>query len=149
MLRWHRIQIGVDEWGKLLEEFPHSTVFQSSAWLKFLQEAIGGELIFANLHDGNADCGYFAGMIVTKLGLRILGSPLPGWTTSYMGFLLGPGISRLEALNELTRFAFEDLKCVHLEMMDRQLSVSSLSSSCSFRGYNGFEIDLSLGEDSL
>ena len=149
MLRWQRIQIGLDEWNKLLEEFPHRTVFQSAAWLGFLKDTVGGELIFANLRDGNASCGYFAGMIVRKFGLRILGSPLPGWTTSYMGLLLNPEISQLQALDELKRFAFEDLRCVHLEVMDRQFARTSLDSQYQSRSYNGFEINLSLDEDHL
>ena len=149
MLRWERIQLNLDQWNGILEAFPDRTLFQSVHWLRFLQETVAGELVFAVLRDRDAEHGYFVGMVVRKFGLRILGSPLPGWSTSYMGLLLKPGISRLDALNDLKRFAFEDLKCAHLEVMDRQLAPASLDSMYRFRSYNGFEIDLSLDEDQL
>jgi CelD/BcsL family acetyltransferase involved in cellulose biosynthesis len=149
MLRWERIQLNLDEWSRILEGFPDRTLFQSEHWLRFIRESMGGALVFAVLRDSGAERGYFVGMVVRKFGLRVVGSPLPGWTTSYMGLLLKPGTSRLEALNDLTRFAFEDLKCVHLEVMDRQFTATTLDSHYRFRNYNGFEIDLSLDEHRL
>ena len=149
MLRWERIRIGLDEWNGALEDFADRTLFQSSSWLRFLKETVGGELVFAMLRDGSAELGYFAGMIVTKFGMRILGSPLPGWTTSYMGVVLQPEVSRVEALAALKRFAFEDLKCVHMEIMDRRIESRGVDSGYRVRHYNGYEIDLSLDEDRL
>jgi len=75
-------------------------------------------------------------MIVTKFGMRILGSPLPGWTTSYMGVVLQPEVSRVEALAALKRFAFEDLKCVHMEIMDRRIESRGVDSGYRVRHYN-------------
>src|SRR5579862_8049082 len=121
MLQWRRIQTALSEWDRLLESFEDRTLFQSAAWLRFLQQCVHGELVFAALEDGKQACGYFAGIIVTKLGLRILGSPLPGWTTSYMGMALQPGVSRMQAFEALIEFAFRELRCVHLEFMDRHL----------------------------
>ena len=149
MLRWKRIQISLDEWSRILGSFPDHTLFQSVPWLRFLQDSMGGELIFAVFHDGDRARGYFVGMLVKKMGLRILGSPLPGWTTSYMGFVLQPGISRREALDDLQRFAFEELHCAHMEVMDRHLDSPSLEGCYRVRHYNGFELDLSLDDERL
>jgi len=63
--------------------------------------------------------GRFSEMMIKKLGLRILGSPFPGWMTSYMGFNLAPDISRMDALLALGEFAFGDLRCSHIEIRDR------------------------------
>ena len=146
---WERLEISLEEWARLIEQYSDRTVFHSPAWLRFLEDAIGGELVFAALHDGHSESGYFAGMIIRKFGLRILGSPLPGWTTSYMGLLLKPGISRIEALQGLKSFAFKDLKCAHIEVMDRQLAAASLEPQYRYRSYSGFELDLSRDEDKL
>lgn len=149
ILRWERLAISLDEWDRVLKEFPDHTLFQSAGWLRFLVEIARGELVVAALRDGSAECGYFAGMIVNKFGLRILGSPFPGWTTSYMGVVLRPGVSRVDAIAALKQFAFHDLKCVHLELMDRRIETCSADSDYRVRSYNGYEIDLSLSEDRL
>jgi hypothetical protein len=150
MLSWKRIQVPLEHWDQMLQAFPDRTLFQSANWLHFLLQTVrGGELVQAVLRDGNSEVGYFAGIVITKLGLRILGSPLPGWTTSYMGFVLQSHISRTEALDALRQFAFEDLKCVHLELMDRRIEANTLGSRFGLRSYNGFEIDLSRSEENI
>ena len=149
MLRWERLAISLDEWDRVLKEFPDRTLFQSASWLRFLEDGTRGELVLAVLHDGNAECGYFAGMVITKFGLRILGSPFPGWTTSYMGVVLRPGVSRFDAIAALRQFAFQDLKCVHMEIMDRRIDTLSADSTYRSRDYKGYELDLSLSEDRL
>lgn len=149
MLRWERLAISLDQWDCVLKEFSDRTLFQSASWLRFLEDGTRGELVLAVLRDGNAECGYFAGMVVTKFGLRILGSPFPGWTTSYMGVVLRPRVCRLDAIAALRRFAFQDLKCVHMEIMDRRIDTLSAESTYRSRNYKGYELDLSLGEDLL
>jgi hypothetical protein len=82
--------------------------------------------------------------------MRIFGSPLPGWTTMYMGFVLEPGVPRWEALEALRAFAFDELGCVHLEVVDRHLSARSAPRSGMVREYvDSFETDLSRSEDRL
>jgi len=122
---------------------------QSPAWLGFLEETQKGEIVIAALREGNTVLGYFSGLMIQRFGLRLLGSPLPGWTTAYMGLVLKPEVPRTDALEALQRFAFFDLQCVHLEFMDRNLSASAIGDHYPFRNYNGFEIDLSRKEDEL
>lgn len=149
MLSWKRIQVPLEHWDQVLQAFPDRTLFQSASWLRFLLHAQGGELVQAVLRDGDTELGYFVGIMVSKFGLRILGSPLPGWTTSYMGFVLQPDVSRRAALDALRHFAFQDLKCVHLELMDRRIEANALGPRFGLRTYNGFEIDLSGSEENL
>ncbi len=89
-------------------------------------------------------------LVVRKLGLKILGSPFPGWTTSYMGMNLLPDVSRRQALESLIRWAFEDLGCVHLEIMDRHLSIGDVRElGLEYRSLSSFEIDLTQHEEPL
>jgi hypothetical protein len=150
MLTIKRIEYSPHRWGELLNQYGDRTLYQSPEWLAFLAETQNGEIVVAAVHDGNSVIGYFCGLLVRKFGVRLLGSPLPGWTTSYMGFCLQPGIHRGEALEALRRFAFRELGCVHVEMMDRTLGEQEVvSHGLSFHGYRGFEIDLTVGEDQL
>jgi len=149
MLKFERVHLSLDNWDSTLRQFPDRTMWQSASWLTFLSETQKGEIIIAALHEGNTVLGYFSGLMIQRFGLRILGSPLPGWTTAYMGLVLKPEVPRTEALEALQRFAFVDLRCVHLEFMDRNLSASALGDRYPFLSYNSFEIDLSRDEDKL
>jgi predicted N-acyltransferase len=89
-------------------------------------------------------------MIIRKAGLRILGSPFPGWTTDYMGLVLSARTDRRAAVLALINFALRELRCVHLEVMDRNLTMSDLDGlDLQHRVYRGFEIDLTRDENEL
>jgi hypothetical protein len=67
-----------------------------------------------------------------------------------MGFTLSAGADRRQAVQALIGFAFQELGCVHLEIMDRNLTVSDLGGlGVQHRVYRGFEIDLTRDEDEL
>jgi Acetyltransferase (GNAT) domain len=150
MLTFKRLNLAPCDWEVILNTFPDHTIFQTPAWLSFVANTQDAEPVLAELKDGINTVGYFTGLIVRKFGFRILGSPFPGWTTSYMGFNLVPDIPRYLALNALTRFAFTDLRCAHLEIMDRQVTVEDAKrSGFAYRMYAGYEIDLTQSEDKL
>ena len=126
------------------------TIFQTPAWLAFLSESQRGEPVIATVHDGRERLGLFTGLIVEKFGLRILGSPFPGWSTDYMGFTLQEGVDRGGAVRALIDFAFKQLACVHIEMMDRSMKVTDLDGlGTQIRLYRGFEVDLTQDEENL
>jgi hypothetical protein len=133
-----------------LQQFSDREVYQSPAWLAFLAETQKATIVTAALRDGDATVGYFSGLKIHKFGLNLLGSPLPGWTTSYMGFNLADGVPRMHAFEALRCFAFRELGCAHLEVMDRGLDGDSvLPSKFNCRAYQGFEIDLEPDENAL
>jgi hypothetical protein len=139
-----------DDWSIKSIVLELGTVYQTPAWLAFLSAAQGGEPVVAALKDGHRPIGYFTGMIIRKAGLRILGSPLPGWTTDYMGLVLSARTDRRAAVRALINFAFEQLRCVHLEVMDRNLTLDDLDGlDVQHRLYHGFEIDLTKDETEL
>src|SRR5207237_5512368 len=138
------------EWERL-DALADRVVFQTRSWLSFVARTQAAEPVVAALVDGDTDMtvGYFTGLVVRRYGVRILGSPFPGWTTSYLGFNLRPQVSRLDALNALRVFAFRDLKCLHLELMDRRIDARTLGDSYGVRIYHGFEINLRADEEQL
>jgi CelD/BcsL family acetyltransferase involved in cellulose biosynthesis len=149
MLTFERVDLKPADWARILARFQDRTLCQSPAWLAFLEETQRGEIVVAVLREGNAVLGYFAGLLIRKCGVRILGSPFPGWTSSYMGVVLEPEIPRVDALQALKEFAFRDLKCLHLEVMDRHVSTDAVRDRYLFTSYNSFEVDLSLDEDDI
>ncbi len=133
-----------------LDSFHDRTIFQTRAWLDFIAATQRVELVVAALREERETLGYFTGGIVRKLGLPMLGSPFPGWTSSYLGFNLLPGISRAAALQALADFAFRDLNCVHLELMDRRLTEAEVRQAGFDLGYlRGYEVDLGQSEEQV
>ncbi len=133
-----------------VEDYADFTVFQTEAWLAFVKETQDGEPVFAKLLADNQVVGRFTGVIFRKSGLRILGSPAPGWTTSYMGFNLEEGVSRRAAVDAFRRSAFREFGCIHFELLDRRVSIEDAEAlGLKYQTVPGFEIDLTLPEEQV
>jgi CelD/BcsL family acetyltransferase involved in cellulose biosynthesis len=149
-LSFVRLHSTLAEWSEILCQLPERTIFQTPEWLSFVAKAQQGEIVLASLHAEGRVLGHFAGVIVTRMGFKILGSPLPGWTTSYMGLALVENASRCAAIQALIRFAFDELGCIHLEMMDRNLAEQDVKDlGLEYGLLRGFEVDLTKTEDQL
>ncbi len=132
------------------DKYEDRTLHQTQAWLKYLASIGAGTPIVAKLEDGGEEVGYFTGMRHRVFGIPILGAPLKGWSTTYMGFNLKPGASREDAFRALTKFTLLDLKCAYVEVSD----VHSDPVPAERAGYVtekafGFVSDLSLSEEDL
>ncbi len=133
-----------------LDAFPDRTIYQTLAWLRFIGETQKAEPVIAALRQGDRTLGYFSGLMVEKFGVRVLGSPFPGWHTLYMGFNLLPGVPRRVAIETLEQFAFKTLKCHHLELMDRYVTPADYSD-LGFETWMlpGYELDLRPSEGDI
>ena len=150
MINFQRIDPKDNQWDQRLHPFFDRTVFQTAPWVSFIAKTQKAEPVVAALTSGKEALGYFIGLLTRKFNVRILGSPFPGWTTSYMGFCLRPEVSRRDALKALIPFAFRDLRCVHLEIMDRQLTVEDADGlGFAHRILKGFEVDLTPSEEQI
>jgi len=130
------------------------TLFQTPVWLKFIKNTQGADPVIIALMQDGCIAGYFIGCMVKKFGIRILGSPFPGWTTGYMGFCLSNAISPEKALFAVTDYAFHKLGCMHIEIMDKDINLSqfyaiSKKYPLSHRIFGTFEIDLTQSPDIL
>ncbi len=133
-----------------LDSFADRTVFQTREWLNFVTETQGATPIIAELQQDGKVVGFFSGLTVTRMGVKILGSSFPGWTTPYIGFNLHPGVSRAEALAAVEKMAWEALKCLHMEVSDPHFTVEDgqqLGFTCEF--YTSYRTDLTQPEDQL
>ncbi|MEA2512090.1 MAG: hypothetical protein QOJ59_1577 [Thermomicrobiales bacterium] len=139
----------------ILDGYADRHLFQTKAWLEFLAEFQRAEPVVAVLEDGREQLGYFSGLVVKRWGLSVLGSPLPGWTTPYMGFNMKPDVPRRVAADAIVDFAFKDLGCAHLELRDRWLTEEETTGLGFGRrrdvGYDErtFEVDLNRSEDAI
>jgi CelD/BcsL family acetyltransferase involved in cellulose biosynthesis len=144
-VRLERIDPSDEDWRRL-DGLPGRSLFQTRAWVDFVAASQQAEPVVAAVHADGAIAGYFSGLVVRRMGLRILGSPVPGWTTPDMGFTLTGPVSRAEAARALSRFAFHDLRCVHLEISDPGLGPDDLDGT-AFERSLGQSFRADLGSD--
>src|SRR6185312_11224178 len=133
-----------------LDAFEDRTVQQTPEWFAFVRATQGARPVIASLRDGGETVGYFTALAVRKCGLKVLGSPFPGWTSSYMGFNLVPWYRRRRALEGLRPFAFKTFGCAHVEVFDRRTTEEDAHAvGYDYRLVPGYEIDLRRSVDEL
>ncbi len=148
-MKFHPIDFKAADW-KHLDSFADRTVFQTREWLQFVSESQKATPVLAELRDGKHVLGYFTGLTFSKFGLKVLGSSFPGWTTPYIGFNLSSGVSRHDALEALEKFAWDNLKCLHLEISDPHFTFED-ADGLGFKAeyYGTYRTDLTKSEDEL
>jgi hypothetical protein len=124
-----RVAYDAASWERELGGYRDAEVFHSPAWLAFLSASQGAEPVLAVVRERGRPVGHFVGAIVRRFGVRILGSPLRGWGTESMAFLLEEPLLREAAAQALLPFAFRDLGCLHVELTDRHLAGEDLARS--------------------
>jgi hypothetical protein len=150
MAVFERLKLEWREWDEILANSPDAIVFQSSGWLRFLADVLPGEPVFAALTEGSERLGYLCGLKVKKFGLPVFGSPFRGWSTPYMGFNLKPSVPRRVAAEALPAFAFQELGCLHFEVVDSFTNANDLTDLGMGQILNHtMEIDLTQSEDEL
>lgn len=133
-----------------MEATPDRLVFQTREWMRFLAQTQRGSPVYARVCDGSELLGHFTGLLVRRWGVRILGSPLPGSTTDYLGFNLVDGADREAAVRALPLFAAKALRCAHVELRDRFLTTDQAKTTgAQTAPYTMWGIDLSPSEDEL
>ena len=148
-MKIHLIEFNSADW-KRLDRFADRTVFQTREWLQFVAESQKAQPVLAELREANDVLGYFSGLTFSKFGVKVLGSSFPGWTTPYIGFNLNPGIPRRAALEALEKFAWDDLKCLHLEVSDPNFTFED-GEAAGFTSeyYASYRTDLTRSEEEL
>ncbi|GAA4950906.1 hypothetical protein GCM10025331_44100 [Actinoplanes utahensis] len=151
MLRLHRVEPTAAVWADRAT-YPDRLIFHTPEWLRFVGECQRAEPLLATVTDSGQVVGHFTGLLTRRFGMRILGSPMAGWTTSYMGFTLAPHVSRSAALHALPHFAFGEAGAAHLEIRDRGLTPGDLDRAGAGLRWDEAPtavIDLNPGEDEL
>lgn len=148
--RLERFAYDAGEWAGIIGAYPDAEVYHSPEWLAFLASTQGAEPVVARVLQGGDSVGYFVGATVKRYGLRLLGSPLSGWGTQVMGFLLDEGVDRARVAPSLAGFAFRDLGCVHVELGDRRLTGPELRSpGWRVEPALSYAVDLASTEDEI
>lgn len=144
-----RVPIDKVDWAHI-DSFEDRVFSQRPEWLNFITTFVEGEIVILELRQLQQLVGYFTGIRTKFMGISILGSPHRGWLTTYMGFNLKEGIDRGSALQAVERYAFEELGCLHLEVVDRNFrDEDGLTNGYTLRRLWTYQTDLTQSEDDL
>jgi len=122
-----------EKWDEAIEAYHSHCLFHKSAWLRFIEETQGAKTLRFRITEGGRTEGYFVGLTIKKGPLRIMGSPLPGWTTDYMGPVINKGFDLEKFLDALDAKCHE-LKVHHIELCSHVLPPRLMQNK-------GYEID--------
>lgn len=79
-------------WNSVVEEFSEATLFHTSEWISFLESSFGLRKLLLGIYKDSQIVGVFPCLLTRKGPFKILGSPLRGWGTAYMGPLVEKGL---------------------------------------------------------
>lgn len=97
------------------------TVFTTFPWVEFLEKDQGIESVVLEFSKNGKPVAYFVGGIISKFGVRILGSPFEGWLTCDMGFIIVAEFNYEEGFKQLKRYAFRNLKCHYVRVIGKNI----------------------------
>ena len=109
------------DWNTRIERYQTKTLFHEREWLRYVHTIHPrGELEFFELRDDGAVVGYLSALRIRKLGMTILGSPLGGTGTNYMGPVVNGEVDQVKFANALVNLCRRDKVC-HLEISNAWL----------------------------
>jgi hypothetical protein len=149
MISFERIDVNDMPWERL-RDFNGASIFHTRYWIDLLKDFVGAEPVIAAVQSDGQTQGYFTGLITKKLGLKILGSPFRGWNTDFMGFNLMPSVLYHEVLQAFPKFAFGELGCHFLMIVDINLKEDECKGlKYQVRKFTNFALDLTKSEAEL
>jgi SAM-dependent methyltransferase len=115
-------------WDEIVESCQDRQLFHRRAWLDYLAESRGVEIRFLAIRQGSEASGYLCGGLLTRGPFRILGSPLRGWGTNFMGPLTAGAIDQPRLLQAVDAFARRQSLAM-LEIEHPSLSARALEAA--------------------
>lgn len=148
----HRVSLADPaEWDELVQRFPDRTVFHRRAWLQSVEQAHRAKVLLARADSDQGCVAVWPCLEQRKGPFRILGSPLPGWSTVYLGPLFAEGVA-VHAV--LKAFFAEPMFCraaycyCKVVDADREVDLSCLGFTRVSR-YRTYLLSLTRSEEEL
>jgi hypothetical protein len=136
-------------WTKI-EESDATNIYHTRYWFSFLKKSQCLSPIVAEIIDESGIVGYLISSITHKFGCKILGSPFRGWNSEFMGLILNKGVSYNNVLKKLPDFAFNQIGCHYLEIVDPRILPGDLRNTpYRVETLKRFSFCLSQSEDEL
>lgn len=132
-------------WDELIAPCHSAQLFHRSAWLDYLATSRGVDVRMWVIRDAETTLAYFCGGLVRKGPFRVLGSPLRGWGTNYMGPVISGNIDQRRLIQALDDLA-DRQRLAMIELESPALEDDVLMSS-GFQAVRGWTYRVSLTPD--
>lgn len=141
--------INNQEWDQLISQFKNQALFHQSAWLDFIGKTQGGKKNLLKIIDDTKIIGYFPCFVLRKGPFKILGSPLLGWSTEFMGPIINNNCDQLAFLHALDNYCRE-YKIDHCEISNPILNPEIMKKfEFKYKKKTTFIVTLSHNNDSM
>lgn len=105
-----------ENWDELIKSFDSKTLFHESAWHDHILSIYRkSKMLYFSINEKDCIIGYFCGLKVRKLSFNIMGSPLSGTGTNYMGPLVNLDVDQQKLLNSIDVMCKQE-KIVYIEL---------------------------------
>lgn len=126
-------EFGKSEYDRLqphLGSYKSKTLFHELCWLEYLESTGKGIPKFFEIKDGQRSLGFFV-FLERRVGpFNVMGSPLPGWTTNYMGPLINDDIDQEILTRSILQLA-RKRKYLYVELRNQILD-KEIMKRCGF-----------------
>ena len=135
---------------KLLENKHYEqTIYTTYPWVMFLVKNQKAEPVILEILDQGELVSVFVGLIITKFGIRILGSPFEEWFTEEMGFIEIRNCDYGECIQAVKEYAFKHLKCLFIQITDNKIRLKDIPKDIDYSINKSLILDLRPSETEI
>lgn len=117
------------DWNAKIRHLEGKTLFHETSWHDHLLDVRPeATVMYCAIVEDSRTVGYFSALALRKLLLPVVGSPLPGTGTNYMGPMLEPGVDQRAVIHALSSFLRRSLTA-HMELASTFLDEDPLTEA--------------------
>ena len=125
------------------------TIYTTYPWVMFLVKNQKAEPVILEILDRGELVSVFVGLIITKFGVRILGSPFEEWFTEEMGFILIKDCDFGKCIESVKEYAFKKLRCLYIQITDNKIFEKDIPAGITYEMNKSLQIDLRRTEEEI
>jgi len=124
-----------ENWDDIIKSFDSKTLFHESAWHDHIETIYKNATVnYYYIQENESVIGYYCALVVKRFGMKIMGSPLKGTGTNYMGPIINQHTDQVPLMTAILDMCKRE-KISHLELSNDILD-PEIMRSFNFKLYN-------------